>query len=82
MGIVGLGLMLLLMIDFFRTAYRLFVIETRPWHKALILGLMASMVDFIIHGMIDNSYFVVDLAVIFWFTLATVRILDRERNLA
>jgi O-antigen ligase len=82
MGVAGLAVMLCLVISFFITAYRLFVSETRPWQKALLLGLMASMVDFVVHGMIDNSYFVVDLAVVFWFTIATVRILDRERKLA
>ena len=28
------------------------------------------MADFLVHGIIDNSYFLVDTAFIFWLTLA------------
>jgi O-antigen ligase len=40
--------------------------------RALALGLMASMVDFLAHGLVDNSYFLVDLAFAFCLTLALV----------
>ena len=33
---------------------------------------MASMVDFLAHGLVDNSYFLVDLAFAFCLTLALV----------
>lgn len=33
---------------------------------------MGSMAYFLAHGLVDNSYFVVDLAYIFCFTLALV----------
>ncbi len=42
-------------------------------HWALIIGLMASMIDFLTHGLIDASYFVVDLAFVFMLTLALVQ---------
>ena len=28
------------------------------------------MTDFVAHGLVDNSYFLPDMAVIFWLTLA------------
>jgi len=34
---------------------------------------MASMVDFLAHGLIDNSYFLVDLAFVFFLTLGLMR---------
>ena len=40
---------------------------------ALIIGLMASMVDFLTHGLVDAAYFVVDLAFVFMLTLALVQ---------
>jgi hypothetical protein len=30
------------------------------------------MADLLVHGAIDNSYFLVDLAFVFWMTLAVV----------
>jgi hypothetical protein len=30
------------------------------------------MVDLLVHGLIDNSYFLVDLAFVFWLALALV----------
>jgi hypothetical protein len=43
-----------------------------PDERALALGLMASMVDFLAHGLVDNSYFLVDLGFSFCLTLALV----------
>ncbi|HBY99254.1 MAG TPA: hypothetical protein DEP84_35820, partial [Chloroflexi bacterium] len=48
----------------------------RAWHQrtavtaSLMLGLSASMVGFLAHGLIDNSYFLVDLAFVFMLTAA------------
>jgi O-antigen ligase len=43
-------------------------IETR-W---VVAGAAGAMVDLLIHGLIDNSYFLVDLAFVFWLSLALV----------
>ena len=40
--------------------------------RAMVAGAVASMVGLLIHGSLDNSYFLVDLAVLFWFHLAVV----------
>ena len=41
-----------------------------PAERILAVGALASMTDFAVHGLIDNSYFLVDTAFIFWLTLA------------
>jgi putative inorganic carbon (HCO3(-)) transporter len=40
--------------------------------QALALGLMASMVACLAHGLIDNSYFLVDLAFVFFITVGVI----------
>ncbi|MBN2001972.1 MAG: O-antigen ligase family protein [Anaerolineae bacterium] len=40
--------------------------------RALALGVMASMADFLGHGLVDASYFVIDLAFVFFLSLAIV----------
>jgi O-antigen ligase len=44
---------------------------------ALTLGLIASMVDFAVHGLLDMAYFTMDLALTFWMTVALVVIMRR-----
>jgi len=38
--------------------------------RGLAVGAVGSMIDFVAHGFVDNSYFLPDMAVIFWLTLA------------
>ncbi|HTD76630.1 MAG TPA: O-antigen ligase family protein, partial [Chloroflexota bacterium] len=38
----------------------------------MVAGAVGAMVDLLVHGLIDNSYFLVDLAFVFWLTLALV----------
>ena len=44
-------------------------VARRSWPVA---GAVGAMVDLLVHGAIDNSYFLVDLAFLFWLTLALV----------
>jgi O-antigen ligase len=44
---------------------------------ALTAGLMASMADMLAHGLVDNSFFLVDLAFAFCLTLALMQHLRR-----
>lgn len=46
--------------------------------QALGLGLFGSMIDFVVHGLVDNSFFVIDLAIIFCLSFAALEILRRE----
>jgi hypothetical protein len=56
----------------------------RLWHRlrgtalgALVLGLMASMIDFVVHGLLDMAYFTMDLALTFWLTFGLVYIVSQ-----
>jgi O-antigen ligase len=76
LGLIGLGVFLWMQIAFWRTAFRALryakrSLQIEQW--ALIIGLMASMVDFLTHGLVDAAYFVVDLAFVFMLTLALVQ---------
>jgi hypothetical protein len=43
-----------------------------PAAGALALGIMGSMVDFLAHGLVDASYFVIDLAFVYFLSFAVV----------
>ncbi|MBE7551058.1 MAG: O-antigen ligase family protein [Anaerolineales bacterium] len=74
LGIGGIGLLLWLQVAFWRNAWRLYQKATGP----LILGLMGSMVVFLAHGLVDNSYFLVDLAFAFFLTVGIVQRLAEQ----
>jgi len=78
LGLGGLVALVLLQASFFRAGFRsLGWLAEKPALQALTLGLMASMVDFLAHGMLDNSYFLVDLAYVFALTAGLVVAMDR-----
>lgn len=59
----------------------------RLWHRlkgkalgALTLGLMASMVDFAVHGLLDMAYFTMDLALTFWLTVGLVVLMTKDEG--
>lgn len=72
LGILGVGALIWMLVGFFRRAWRAFAASENVYIRALALGLMASMVDFIAHGMIDAAFFYIDLAYVFIVTLAVV----------
>ncbi len=57
---------------FWRTAWRLRARLRRPFERALLVGVTAMMVDTLAHGLIDNSFFLVDLAFLWMFAAAAV----------
>jgi O-antigen ligase len=86
LGLIGLGVFLWMQIAFWLTAFRAMrrakaSLRIDQWTHSprsasevgLIIGLMASMIDFLAHGLIDASYFVVDLAFVFMLTLALIQ---------
>ncbi|OQY94856.1 MAG: hypothetical protein B6D41_06760 [Chloroflexi bacterium UTCFX4] len=82
LGILGVALLLTLLILFFRRAWHTFK-TTEDWFaRALTLGLMASMVNFLAHGLIDAAYFYVDLAYVFWLTIFWMHALTRDAAVA
>jgi O-antigen ligase len=72
LGVLGVAALVWLEVAFFKKGLRLY--RRFAYHDlgTLILGLMASMVNFLAHGLVDNSYFLVDLAFIFCLTLGII----------
>ncbi|MGC9395983.1 MAG: O-antigen ligase family protein [Anaerolineae bacterium] len=77
LGVWGLLVFVGLQVSFWRKAWPLRG-DARPETRALALGIMASMADFLAHGLVDASYFVIDLAFAFCFSLALVVWLERN----
>lgn len=82
LGIMGLFVLLWLLWKYFRVAVNRVKAFTDtagadPVGRALALGLLALMVDFLVHGLIDNSYFLMDLALVFWLSCAMLQIMRR-----
>lgn len=82
LGILGLAILAALQVAFWRSALA-------AWRRlrnadllltAVIVGAMGSMADFLAHGIVDNSYFVVDLAYVFCLTLALAVRLESEKE--
>lgn len=69
LGLLGVVILAGLQVSFWRQVWPLRS-DVRPETRALALGVMASMADFLAHGMVDAAYFVIDLAFVFWFSLA------------
>jgi O-antigen ligase len=69
LGLLGAVVLVWLQVAFFRRAWHLARTTTDAFTRACVIGLMASMIDFLAHGMIDAAYFVVDLAFVFMLTL-------------
>jgi len=70
LGIGGVALLGWMLWAFFATGIRNYRQMPGGMEKTLLLGLMASMVDCLAHGLIDNSFFLVDLAFTFMLSLA------------
>jgi O-antigen ligase len=76
LGILGVAALMWLLVGFFKRGLRLHRSLEDGELRVLVLGLMASMVDFLAHGLIDNSYFLVDLAFVFFLSVGIVRRLE------
>jgi O-antigen ligase len=74
LGLGGIVLLLWLQIAFWRNAWQLWRQSPGP----LILGLMGSMAVFLAHGLVDNSYFLVDLAFAFFLIVGIMQGLTRD----
>jgi O-antigen ligase len=80
LGVGGIAVLLWLQFAFWRAAWHLYHRQPLGEERALILGLMGSMVATLAHGMVDNSFFLVDLAYIFFLTLGVVGKLAASRE--
>jgi O-antigen ligase len=78
LGIMGLFVLVWLLWRYFRVVVARVKQKAREGDivgKALALGLLASMVVFLVHGMVDNSYFLMDLASIFWLCCGMLHVM-------
>jgi len=76
LGLGGVALIILVELSFFRKGLSL-LRRLEEDESPLVLGIMAGMVAALAHGLIDNSYFLVDLAFLFMLMLGLVEKLDR-----
>jgi len=77
LGLPGLFWITAALVFFFWQSIRLWRRYAGTALGALTLALIASMVDFAVHGLLDMAYFTMDLALTFWMTVALVVIMRR-----
>ncbi|MCS7070135.1 MAG: O-antigen ligase family protein, partial [Anaerolinea sp.] len=83
LGIPGLVAVMSAQIVFWRTAWRVYKEKLDPVQRALIIGMMASMINLLAHGLVDNSIFVNDLVYVFIILIAgTATLGDNSNNRA
>ena len=78
LGILGLTTLGWMQLRFWRQARAVWLRRDDAWNRAGALALMASMADFLAHGLIDNSFFLIDTALVFWLTAMLMERLLRE----
>jgi O-antigen ligase len=75
LGLPGLAAFLWMQLAFFRMGLSVAIKSastTKADIRALAIGLVASMVGFLAHGLVDASYFFVDLAFVYFLTMGLV----------
>ena len=72
LGLPGLLTIAWLIVAFFRRGWHLYRALPESSERLLILGLMGGMVNFVAHGLVDNAFFLVDLAFVFMLMLSLV----------
>jgi O-antigen ligase len=73
LGIPGLLTIVWLLVAFYRKAWKSYRRLDESDVQLLVLALMAGMVSFVAHGLVDNAFFLVDLAFVFMLMLALVQ---------
>ncbi len=74
LGLLGLGFYVWILAAFFRRGWRAYRRLPEGRDRLLVLGLLAGMVNFVAHGLVDNAFFLVDLACVFMLMLALVQV--------
>ena len=74
LSVFGVVIFGMIQLDFWRRAYSVVrkIRQRDPLLFSMTLGLCGSMAALLIHGLVDNSVFVIDLAFIFMFQLAAM----------
>lgn len=79
-GLGGIVVLIWLQARFWIASLKGYFGHSNTQAKILLLGLMASMITFLVHGLIDNSFFLVDLAYTFFLTLGLTEELTHSAN--
>jgi putative inorganic carbon (HCO3(-)) transporter len=82
LGVPGLVVLIWLLVSFFRRGIRTYCLLPSGDERLLALGLMAGMVNLLAHGLVDNAFFLVDLAFTFMLMLALVQAIGDESQMA
>lgn len=72
-GIVGLGAFLWLQIVFWRLVLRTWRQLLPTSRRILLLGAAGAMLAGLLHGLVDNGYFLMDLSILFWLLCGLVQ---------
>ncbi len=80
LGIMGVAVAGWLLVAFFRCAWGAYRRLPQGDERLLVLGSMAGMVYFAAHGLVDNAFFLVDLAFVFMLMLALVHAVKGDRS--
>jgi O-antigen ligase len=78
-GVLGLGAFIWIEIAFWRCALQVWRRAGSTLDRVLLLGTMGAMLAGLLHGLVDNSYFLMDLSIIFWLLCAYVGKQAEER---
>ncbi len=73
LGLGGLVAFGALQLVFWRRGLRLWrALRGDPWLSACVVGALGAMANILAHGLVDNSYFVIDLAYSFCFVVGLI----------
>jgi len=83
LGIFGLALFAVLQVEFWRRITSLLRrLKSADQHQyAIALGMTGCMINLLVHGLVDNSIFVIDLAYVFFLLLGLSGQLGSQRDL-
>ena len=73
LGLPGLVVLFWLLVAFFRSGWLAYRRLPESGEMLLVLGLMGGMVYAVAHGLVDNAFFLVDLAYVFMLMLALIQ---------
>jgi putative inorganic carbon (hco3(-)) transporter len=71
-GVLGLGAFAWLQFAFWRSSLSIWNKGRDRFATPMLLGVMAAMLASLLHGLVDNVYFLPDLALLFWLLCAFV----------
>jgi O-antigen ligase len=81
LGILGPAILCWLLVAFFRLVRKVLGCASRGADEVLALGLAGGVVSFAAHGLVDNAYFLVDLAFSLMLAMALVQLVADDRSL-